>query len=77
MIAEIKIPMHPADIQSELKKAGLTQRYIADELAISEVTVSTVISGRVTSKRIASFIAEKINKDIDVIWPGRYQEPVN
>lgn len=64
--------MHPADIQAALKKLGITQRTIANELDVSEVTVSTVIKGRVTSRRIADFISAKINRNVDAIWPDKY-----
>lgn len=66
-------PMHPADIQAALKKKGVTQRAIAGELEVSDVTINNVISGRGTSRRIANLIARLIDKDVEEIWPGRYK----
>lgn len=67
-------PMHPADIKAALEKQGVTQRSIADELDISDVSVNNVINGKATSQRIAKLIAAKIGKQVDDIWPGRYRE---
>lgn len=66
-------PMHPADIKAALEKRGLNQKIIAKQLNISDVTVNGVIYGRITSRRIAEHISEKIGLDIETIWPGRYQ----
>lgn len=60
--------MHPADIKSELAKKDFTAAIIADELGVSRTAVSSVISGRSKSARIAKRIAEIIGKPIDEIW---------
>lgn len=65
--------MHAADIKAGLQKAGVKMREIAQELEISETTVSQVIYGRSSSYRVAKRIASHLNKSVNDIWPGRYE----
>lgn len=64
--------MHPADIQSELKKRGITQVSIAEELGISATTISEVINKMRVSDRAMRTISEKINRDHRVVFPEYY-----
>ncbi len=75
MITEIITKqIHPADIQASLKKAGLSQKTIATDLKLSTSAVNGVIHGKYTSRPIAEYIAEKIGKTLEDIWPGRYAD---
>jgi lambda repressor-like predicted transcriptional regulator len=64
--------MHPADIQSILRKAGITQQSIANETGVSSQTVHAVLYGRVKSRRIAETIAKKAGLPLSKLWPGMY-----
>lgn len=65
--------MHPEQIKAEIRMRGTTPAAIADGLHLSRMTVSNVIHGRVTSRRVADAIATVIHKPIAKIWPGRYE----
>ena len=66
--------MHPADIQAELKKRGITQKMIAQELNLSEFHVSAVINYPLArpSDRVFRAIAEKIGRDPRELFPEYY-----
>ena len=64
--------MHPADINAALIKSGTNQTIIAEHLGISHVSVSHIIHGRSTSRRIAEAIAKATGLTIQQLWPGRY-----
>lgn len=66
--------MHPADIQSEIKKAGLNQRMISQQLNVSSTHVSEVINKGVNrpSDRVMRFIAEKIGRLPHEVFPDYY-----
>lgn len=64
--------MHPADIQSAIKKTGTSQAEIARQLRVSQVTVSNVVTGTTTSRRIAEAIATATGLPLDTLWPGKY-----
>jgi lambda repressor-like predicted transcriptional regulator len=66
--------MHPIDIQAALKKRGITQRSIADEIGVTEAVIGFVIFDKSRSRRIAEAIAEKLEMSVDDIWPGSYPE---
>lgn len=55
--------MHSADIQAELKKRGITQKSIADELEVTEFHISEVINKKRVSDRVMRAISEKIGRD--------------
>lgn len=61
--------MHPADIQAAIKKAGFTQKAIAEEYGCSEFMVSQIISSGWGSEPLMTFIANKIGKDPRDIFP--------
>jgi lambda repressor-like predicted transcriptional regulator len=66
--------MHPADIQAALRKAGVSQKTIADKFGVTESTVSQVIHGQSKSRRVAEYMASVIEKEIHNIWPGSYEQ---
>lgn len=53
----------PARIQYLLKEAGVTQKQIARELGVSEMSVSDVINFRMVSRRIMRAVARRIGAD--------------
>lgn len=65
--------MHPEQIKAEIRMRGTTPAAIADDLHLSRMTVSNVIHGRATSRRVADAIAKVIHKPLTKIWPGRYE----
>ncbi len=67
--------MHPADIQSALKKRGFTQRAIAAEIGVAEISVSKAIHRQVISDRIMRTIAEKLGEDPRRVFPEYYLRP--
>lgn len=67
--------MHAADIQAALKKRGLTQKMIADELGLTPMSVSTVVSRKIISSRIMCHIAQRIGKDPREVFPEYFLSP--
>lgn len=65
--------MHPADIQSLLKKAGITQRQIAEELGVTTFHVSEVVNKHRVSTRIMAHIATRIGKPLDRVFPEYFR----
>ena len=63
--------MHPEEIKAAMRMVGVTPAALADELSVANSSVSQVISGRATSARIATRIAQIIGKPVDVIWPPK------
>lgn len=69
--------MHPFDIQSELKKVGVTQKSIAEHFEVSEMTVSLVINKKISlgpggqsrSKQIMTYIAEALDRHPIEVFP--------
>ena len=68
--------MHPADIQSALKKANLSSAEIARQCAVSRVSVGRVVLGRDRSERIETAISEATQLPLHVLWPQYYSAPV-
>jgi len=66
--------MHPADIQSELKKHTITQKDIAKELGISEMAVSRIIHRFGVSNRIMRAVAAAIGRDHRQVFPEYYNQ---
>lgn len=62
--------MHPADIQAALKKKGITQKQIAEELGVSQFHVSEVINDAETrrSQRVMRAVAEKIGLPVEEVF---------
>ena len=65
--------MHPVQIKAEIRMRGTTPAAMADQLSLSRMTVSNVIHGRSTSRRVADAIASLIEQPINRIWPGQYE----
>lgn len=65
--------MHPEQIKAEIRMRGKTPAAIADALELSPQTVSNVIHGRITSRRVAQAISDCVGKPICELWPGRYE----
>lgn len=62
------------DITYALALCGLTQTDIARRCAVSRSTVSQVIHGRRTSRRIATEIADAVGQPVARLWPIRYEQ---
>ncbi|WP_149356384.1 helix-turn-helix domain-containing protein [Comamonas testosteroni] len=65
--------MHPEQIKAEIRMRGTTPAAMADKLCLSRMTVSNVIHGRSTSRRVADAIASLIEQPVNRIWPGQYE----
>jgi lambda repressor-like predicted transcriptional regulator len=68
------ILMDADDVNYALKKNGWSQAAVSRALAVDISTVNNVIHNRTTSIRIALFIAEKLGKTVEQVWPGRYPD---
>jgi len=66
--------MHPADIQAELKKNGVTQTSIACDLGVSPFHVSAVIHNPTVrqSDRVMQAVAKAIRRDHREVFPTYY-----
>lgn len=65
--------MHYADIIAALIKAGHPPVKVAGDLKVSRSTVSQIIRGTGTSRRIAKHISKKTRIPLNQLWPdGRY-----
>lgn len=62
------------DIAYALRLCGTTQAVIARRCAVTRSTVSQVLNGRRTSRRVATAIANAVNQPIARLWPGRYED---
>ena len=67
--------MHPADIQSALKKKGYTQKASAKHLDKTEMAISRVINGRLIANNIMREIASIIGEDHKEVFPEYYNNP--
>ena len=64
----------PARIQYLLKEAGVTQRQIAEELGVSEMSVSDVVNFRMVSKRLMSDVARRIGADPRAVFAWYFSQ---
>jgi lambda repressor-like predicted transcriptional regulator len=64
--------MHRADIKAELEKAGSGVAKVARQLKLRPSTVSMVVSGKGTSRRVARRIARITGIPVARLWPGKY-----
>lgn len=66
--------MHPADIQAELKKKGVTQASIAYDLGVSQYHVSGVIHDpeKRPSDRVMKAVSKIIGRDHREVFPEYY-----
>ncbi len=53
----------PAKIQYLLKERGITQKQIAEEEGVSEMSISDVINHKLVSKRLMQAVANRIGLD--------------
>jgi transcriptional regulator with XRE-family HTH domain len=67
--------MHPADIQARLKKAGITQKQLADELGGTTMHVSEVVNKNRVSDRVMRSLAGRIGKSHLEVFPEYYFGP--
>ena len=67
--------MHPADIQSALKKKGHTQKSVAKHLGVTEMAISRVIHRMLITDRLMREIANIIGKDHKKVFPEYYNSP--
>jgi len=65
--------MHPEDIKAALRKQGVTQAKLAEQLNVDESTVSQIIHSR-RSRRIEKAIARVLKSKPEVLWPDRYHQ---
>ena len=61
--------MNPQQIKSAIKRMGLTQADLANELNVSQQMIYLIINGQTKSYRIQKFISELIGQPIGRIWP--------
>lgn len=64
--------MHPIDIQSRLKKRGISQKGIAIDAGVSEMAISLVIRKLSVSDRLMKMIAGRIEMDHREVFPEYY-----
>jgi transcriptional regulator with XRE-family HTH domain len=67
--------MNPVDRQYALKRRGITQHKIAQDLGVTDVSVSDVIIGRRISDRIMRGVAAAISEDVRLVFPEYYLRP--
>lgn len=67
--------MRPQEIKVELRKRGVTQKQIAQELGLHISSVQQAVYGKLKSQRIESAIAQKIGKPLWVVFPSIYAKP--
>ena len=58
----------PAKIQYLLKERGITQRKIASEEGVSEMSISDVINGKMVSRRLMRAVAQRIGADYRTVF---------
>ena len=62
--------MHPEQIKAAMRMKGVTPTALADEMGVSNGTMSQVISGRSVSARIRTRIASITGYSVEVLWPS-------
>ncbi len=68
--------MHPEQIKAALRMKGITPTALADEMGVSNGTMSQVISGRSVSARIRARIASITGYSVEAMWPPESRRPV-
>lgn len=61
--------MHAEEIKAKIRMQGVTPAIIADELGVTQQTVSGVIRGKGTSRRIQDRISEITGIPVETLWP--------
>lgn len=67
--------MQPLEIQFALKKRGISQKQIATDNKVSEMSVSKVINRSMVSDRVMKAISELIGEDHRLVFPEYYLRP--
>lgn len=67
--------MEPAKIQYELKKRGITQKAIAREIGVAEMSVSKAIHRTGISDRIMKAVSRAIEQDHRYVFGEYYFGP--
>lgn len=65
--------MKAYEIAFELRSQGVSQADVAAQLGLHHASVNNVVHGRATSFRVATYVANLINRNVHEIWPGRYE----
>ncbi|MGO2354660.1 MAG: helix-turn-helix domain-containing protein [Marinomonas foliarum] len=63
--------MHPEEIKAAMRMNGVTAARLAEELELNPTTISMVVNGRGTSKRVQKRISEIIGKPYDEVFPPK------
>lgn len=63
--------MHPEEIKAAMRMNGVTAARLSEELDLSPATISQVVNGRATSRRIQERIAEIIRKPREEVFPPK------
>lgn len=66
--------MTPLEIQRAIRKNGTTQKSIAQNLDVTEMSVSYVINKKMVSNRIMRAVARAIGKVPTEVFPEYYLE---
>lgn len=61
--------MHAEEIKATIRMKGITPAVIAQELGVTQQTVSGVIHGKGKSRRIQKRISEVTGISIETLWP--------
>jgi transcriptional regulator with XRE-family HTH domain len=67
--------MTPYKIKEELKRQKITQKAIARDIGVSEMSVSKVVNGQMVSDRVMRAVAEAIHWDHRAVFPEYYFGP--
>ena len=67
--------MTPYKIKQELKKQGVTQKEVARDVGVSEMSVSKVVNGQMVSDRVMRAVAKAIHWDYRAVFPEYYFGP--
>lgn len=68
--------MHPEQIKAAMRMKGVTPTALADEMGVSNTTMSQVISGRSVSARVRERIAAVTGHTVETLWPPSSRRPV-
>jgi len=57
------------EIRDLMREKKVTNVQVAHDLNVSHVTVSVVLNGHQPSKRIQEYVAKKLGKAVEDLWP--------
>lgn len=61
--------LHARQIKAKLILAGITHKQIAESLGVQRPSVSEVVGGLKTSKRIRAAVARALGTTPEALWP--------